>query len=59
MFNKKINLQNKDLISKALKLLSNDFEVIEGEELFGGISNWDKLREFAQNDCEESTSNHL
>lgn len=50
MFKKKIDLQNITLVMNALEHLTNEFEVLEGEEVFGGKSQWDALREYVENE---------
>jgi hypothetical protein len=50
MFKKKIDLQNVELVMNALEHLTNEFEVLENEEVFGGRSQWDALREYVNNE---------
>lgn len=46
MFKKKIDLQNVELVMNALEHLTNEFEILENGEVFGGKTQWDALREF-------------
>jgi hypothetical protein len=50
MFKKKLDLQNVQLVIKALEHLTNEFEVLENGEVLGGSTQWDALREFVNND---------
>jgi vacuolar-type H+-ATPase subunit C/Vma6 len=50
MFKKKIDLQNVELVMNALEHLTNEFEILENGEVFGGKSQWDALREFVNNE---------
>jgi hypothetical protein len=59
MANQKINLQDQDLISRALEHLTKGYEILEGTELMGGRTSWDALRDFAETDSESSEDDEL
>jgi hypothetical protein len=50
MFKKNVNLQNVQLVMNALEHLTDEFEVLESGDVFGGYSQWDELREFVNNE---------
>ncbi|PWK23891.1 hypothetical protein LV89_03098 [Arcicella aurantiaca] len=50
MFKKSIDLQNVQLVMTALEHLTQEFEVLENGDVFGGNSQWDELREFVNNE---------
>jgi len=50
MFKKNLDLQNVQLVMNALEHLTNEFEVLENGDVFGGTSQWDALREFVNNE---------
>ena len=52
MFKKKLDLQNVNLVIKALEHLTNEVEILDSGEVFGGRSKWDALREFVDKDFE-------